>query len=234
MSQRRHPLLVSMSVTLLLALAEGPSPAAGGKWERAVENLESQLRRGDWKRTMERCVTQRNKMIDKFTDPAINLELVAQTLLLQAVAEANLGRDDDALWHWFSAQNYLDGLAELDLSDMGRAQSVLGGRSLADIPEATGSSDQSERSRYREVKIKKPVRPTYPKALVKSGIEGGVVIKVIVGTDGMPHQPVVLEAGLRPLMAFPALEALRSWRFTPAQESEKPIAVYYELKIDYP
>ncbi len=234
MRRRGRGLPVLVTGALILVSAAGPALGAGGKWQRAVQDLESQLEHGDWKKTLERCEKQRGKMIGKFADPGLTPELIAQTLLLQAVAEANLGRNDDALWHWHSAQNYLDGLPDMDLSGMGRAASILAGRSLDDVPEVPMAKEKSDRSRYREVKIKRPVRPTYPKALSKTGIEGGVVVKIVVGAGGKPHQPVVLEAGLKPLMAFPALEALRGWRFTPAQEGKEPIAVYYELKINYP
>ena len=225
---------VAVIVASLLVWASVPAAGAGDKWQRAVRKLDSQLERSDWKKTLDRCQKQRDKMIDHFADPGVTLQLAAQTLLIQAVAEANLGRDAAALWHWHSAQNYLEGLPAMDLSGMGRAASILGGLSLDDVPVVPIVEEPNDNSRRREVKIKQPVRPTYPKALVKSGVEGSVVVKIIVGTDGRPHQPVILGAGLEPLMAFPALEALRDWRFTPAQQDEEPTAVYYELKINYP
>lgn len=221
-------------VLLAIAILSPPAVAAD-KWEREIGSLESLLESRDWKKAVERSAEVRGKMVRKFQDPAATPARIAETLVVQAIAEANLGRDDDALWHWHTAQNYLEGLPATDLAAYGRAAEILAGRALDDVPPipAPPAEAQRRKKRDREVKIKGPVQPVYPKSLAKSGMEGAVVVKIIVGVDGRAHQPVVLDAGLVPAMAFPALEALREWLFSPAEKEGQEVPVYYELKIRY-
>ncbi len=228
----------AIALCLLLAivtLAPSAAAAAGG-WEGRIRTLESRLDSHQWKEAVDQSVKVRAKLLKKFRDPGVTPTLIAKTLVVQAIAEANLGRDDDALWHWHAAQNYLAGLPAMDLSAYGRAAQILAGRALDDVPAtrpAAAADPQRRRRRDHGVEIRRPVPPEYPKSLAKSGVEGAVVVKIIVGTGGRAHQPVVLDAGLVPAMAFPALEALKDWLFSPAERDGQPVAVYFELKIRY-
>lgn len=231
----RHP--VWWSLVLLVAAALLPLKAeAAERWEKEISKLEAGLQSGEWKKTVERAVKLRGKIIEKVPEPAVLAVPAARTLVVQAIAEANLGRDEAALWHWIAAQNWLDGLPEQDLSAYGRARDILEGRSLADLPEgAPGPPVVGEKApRYREVKIRRIVRPVYPSALVKSGMEGKVRVRLVVKADGRPFRPEVLDAGLVPTMAFPALDALGQWQFDPATEEGKPVPVVFEVDVRYP
>lgn len=209
-------------------------PAAAADWGRKLDGLQELLERREWKEAAERGARLREDLVAHFEDAGSTPQLIAQTLVLQAIAEANLGRDEKAVWHWQTAENYLEGLAETDLSAYGRAAEVMASESPAATPAAAGAPEPGKRrNRYREVKVRTAVQPSYPKSLRKTGQEGHVVVRVIVGVDGKAHQPLVKEAGIVPTMAFPALEALQGWRFTPAERDGRPVAVYYELRIRY-
>jgi TonB family protein len=210
-------------------------PAAGADRARKLEGLQELLERREWKQAAERAERLREDLVADLEEAESALPSIAQTLVLQAIAEANLGRDEKAVWHWQTAENYLPGLAETDLAAYGRAAEILASEppAAAPAPVAAANEPGKRRDRYREVKIRTAVQPTYPKSLRKTGQEGSVVVRVVVGLDGRPHRPLVKDAGIVPTMAFPALEALQAWRFAPAERDGQPIEVYYELRIRY-
>jgi len=214
--------MTTKALLLAIVILAPSADAAAGGWEGRIRTLESRLDSHQWKEAVDQSVKVRGKMLKKFRDPGVTPTLIAKTLVVQAIAEANLGRDGDALWHWHAAQNYLAGLPAMDALD-----------DVPAIRPVRSPAPQRRRRRDHGVEIRRPVPLVYPKSLAKSGIEGAVVVKIIVGTGGRAHQPVVLDAGLVPAMAFPALEALKDWLFSPAEQGGQPVPVYFELKIRY-
>ena len=227
-------LKVLVLATLAVALLPPNAEAASSRWTKDIEQLERRLDRSDWKGAVDRAVKLRERMLTKLDRASSASQDLARTLVVQAIGEANLGRDQAALWHWFSAQNYLEGLVDLRLEAYGRAASILEGRGLGDLPQDSSTSRaHDEAEEYVPVESLLTVEPSYPRSLKKSGKQGAVIVRIVVATDGRPHQPLVQEAGLVPTMAFPALEALKDWRFAPASRDGEPVSVYYELKIHY-
>jgi hypothetical protein len=213
----------------------GMAVAADKKWTKEVESLEAGLDAKEWKRTADRAVKLRERMVEKVGEANELTDPIARTLAIQAIAEANLGRDDEALWHWHAAQSFLAGLESQDLTAYGRAGQILGGRAPRESPGNLGApvSEEGKPRRYQEVKIRKAIEPLYPRSLGKAGLAGELRVRIDVGIDGRASRPEILDAGFVPTMAFPALEALRQWTFTPAVEGERPLPVLYELKILY-
>lgn len=209
--------------------------AAADKWQHRLRRLESKLDAADWKSALDESIELRRKVIARVSEAQRLLPVAAQTLALQAIAEINLGREADARWHWLAAQSYLDHLADLDLSAYGQASSLLAGLSAEEIEAdwITPAPPEDAKDRYKEVKIRQPVEPVFPKALRKSAIEGKVAVEIVVDAQGRPRRPRVLDAGLVPTMAFPVLDALQRWQFKAASRDGEPIAVLYQIRIDY-
>jgi Gram-negative bacterial TonB protein C-terminal len=230
---RRLPL---GGLLLLLAAVPSGAHAVTDKWVKEITRLEKGLAEKDWKGTLDRAVRVRQSMVERIDNAEELIKPLAQTLAVQALAEANLGRDDDAAWHWQAAQTWLDGLEKKDLSGYGRAKEVLTPPAAGSLPPvATGAvpSVTGQKS-YQPVRIRQTLHPVFPSSLRKSGKEGKVRVRLIIGADGRAGQPRVLAAGIVPSMAFPVLDALRQWRFDPASEGKRPVAVEYELEIHYP
>jgi protein TonB len=79
-------------------------------------------------------------------------------------------------------------------------------------------------------------QPSYPPQLLRTGVEGKAVVKVLIGTDGRVKQVAILSTD-DPLFADATeRQALRRWRFKPATrdgvavESWKQITVRFELR----
>jgi protein TonB len=77
------------------------------------------------------------------------------------------------------------------------------------------------------------VKPDYPEIAREAGVEGLVIVKVMVGKTG--H---VLDARLDskrqvPLLNAAALEAARKWVFTPALANGRPVAVWTAIPFQF-
>ncbi|NNM78344.1 TonB family protein [Sphingomonas sp. ID1715] len=79
-------------------------------------------------------------------------------------------------------------------------------------------------------------QPPYPSQLLRTGVEGKAVVRVLIGTDGRVKQVAIISAD-DPLFADATeRQALRKWRFRPATrdgvaiESWKQMTVRFEIK----
>lgn len=77
------------------------------------------------------------------------------------------------------------------------------------------------------------VKPDYPDIAKQAGIEGLVIVDVLVGTDGR-----VLETHIDPrinvmMLNESALEAARKWVFTPAILKNQPVMAWIKLPFRY-
>lgn len=79
-------------------------------------------------------------------------------------------------------------------------------------------------------------QPPYPPQLLRTGVEGKAVVKVLIGADGRVKQVAIVSAD-DPLFADAAeRQALRKWRFRPATrdgaaiESWKTMTVRFQIR----
>src|SRR5215472_9014568 len=74
--------------------------------------------------------------------------------------------------------------------------------------------------------------PKYSKEALKAKYEGKCTVTLIVGSDGKPHDVhVVRSLGLG--LDEKAIEAVKQWRFEPAQKDGKPVAVAIEIEVTF-
>lgn len=78
------------------------------------------------------------------------------------------------------------------------------------------------------------VKPEYPEVLRKMGIEGTVFLEIVVLEDGTvdPDNVTILKS---PHEYFnkPSIEAVKKWKFKPALQNDKPVAVIVSVKVDF-
>lgn len=86
-----------------------------------------------------------------------------------------------------------------------------------------------------DVKPKVLSRPPleYPAEAAKNGIKGYVVINILIGKDGSVELAKVLEAQPTDIFDNAALNAVRSWRFSPAKYKTKPVKMWAKQKIRF-
>jgi TonB family protein len=80
-------------------------------------------------------------------------------------------------------------------------------------------------------RIVKQVPPQYPN---NRGVraEGSVIIALVVSSKGLPNDPRVLKS-LDKDLDQSAIDAVKLWRFAPAQKDGKPVAVRISLQIQF-
>lgn len=76
-------------------------------------------------------------------------------------------------------------------------------------------------------------QPPYPPQLLRTGIEGKAVVKVLIGTDGRVKQVAIVSAD-DPLFADASeRQALRRWRFKPATRDGVPIESWKQMTVRF-
>ncbi|KRG39781.1 energy transducer TonB [Stenotrophomonas pictorum JCM 9942] len=75
--------------------------------------------------------------------------------------------------------------------------------------------------------------PTYPPAALRRGDSGTVVVQAVVDTRGVPLDVKIIQrSGSRDLDRA-ALDAVRNWRFQPAQSNGQPMQGTLEIPFDF-
>ncbi|MDQ7041486.1 MAG: energy transducer TonB [Rhodothermus sp.] len=72
----------------------------------------------------------------------------------------------------------------------------------------------------------------YPEAAIRAGIEGRLVLRFIVETDGRPSRIQVIQP-LHPLLDSAAVAALRRVRFIPGKQNGRPVRVRMQLPVRF-
>ena len=95
------------------------------------------------------------------------------------------------------------------------------------LPAAAGSSDIVRSAlRYQSP-------PTYPPAALRNGVEGSVVVRVDVDATGYPMNVTIIQrSGSRDLDRA-ASDAVRRWRFQPAQSNGVAVPGSIEVPFDF-
>ncbi len=80
-------------------------------------------------------------------------------------------------------------------------------------------------------KVIKQVNPRYPTSKGVRAV-GSVIIALVVSSKGLPKDPRVLK-GIDADLDQSAVDAVKEWRFTPAQKNGKTIAVRVSVEIRF-
>lgn len=74
--------------------------------------------------------------------------------------------------------------------------------------------------------------PDYPPMALRAEIEGIVGVMIIVDTTGRVSDAKVIKS-LHDALDAAALKAVRTWKFTPARQRDKPVSVRMEIPIRF-
>jgi protein TonB len=78
--------------------------------------------------------------------------------------------------------------------------------------------------------VKGPV-PQYPFSARRLGIEGTVLLRLLVNAQGLPEQIDVKKTSGSPVLDRAAESSLRRWRFRPAREAGTAVARWIEIAV---
>jgi hypothetical protein len=218
---------VSVALCLAFLLMSSRLPAQPFK-ERMAE-LDAQLRRGEWMTVQ----ASAREIASYYRQSAYDYGLLAEGLRLLALAEAGMGRTDEAVWHWQVAQNLQPEL-ELVPAAYGEAGQLLARHRLRhrDEPPAgmnvVATADLgADSTPPRKVAGEEPI---FTGDLASPRTPKWARLQVVIDAQGQVVEPVVL-AGSLEAVRWAALEAVRSWRFEPARRGGQAVAIFLEIAL---
>ena len=77
------------------------------------------------------------------------------------------------------------------------------------------------------------VPPSYPAIARQAGIEGTVLLRVVVGTDGKVESATVIQSDVTPAMEKAAMAAARKFLFKPAKQRTVPVRASMAVPIRF-
>jgi len=75
-------------------------------------------------------------------------------------------------------------------------------------------------------------KPVYPEIARRSSLEGTVIVKVLVGPDGLVKDAQILQ-GVHPLLDREALKAARRCTFIPGKQRDIPVKAWMALPFNF-
>lgn len=75
--------------------------------------------------------------------------------------------------------------------------------------------------------------PAYPRRELARGIEGEVVLRVLVGVDGLAHEIAVIGGSGNRNLELAAIRALKRWRFQPHQVDGRPMPAWARVPLRF-
>lgn len=99
------------------------------------------------------------------------------------------------------------------------------------VPERLGTLNAS-RDGITMPRILSKLDPIYDEASRRAGIEGTVVLWVVVDANGFPIQ-IDIYRHLNPGLDASAVQAVKQWRFTPALKNNQPIAIGAMIEVNF-
>ncbi|HXU33604.1 MAG TPA: energy transducer TonB [Thermoanaerobaculia bacterium] len=247
----KRPIPAALGLTLALA-AFAPSAGIAGRndlidtakvkadWKYRIDAIEALLHDQTYSKAKKQAIRLREEMIDGVQSGPGAAAIFAIVTFQRAIAEAGLGEERDALWDLNVALSFNPKLQEID-----RAAAY--GTKVADLLERGSEKHEQEKDsvlmpslgdvpKIGEVsrpEIISRTNPHYPPVLRRAKITGKVISEVIIGVEGDVSSPRILQGSGSASLDLAALEALRFWRFRPAQLNGSPVKVYYVLTINF-
>lgn len=231
-------------------------------WNEQLNTLESHLRQSRWEPARQAADNLAREIAERSGGPKIDHREHAQgpdavsldglpapeegltlgrAVAYQAIAEAALGRQEEARWHWYLAQNLDSSLRKLDLTPYGTAGDFLRHHVLAppeeqhaELPDVLDPvrPEGAASTSFKGPERKKTVYPQRPQDLSgRDRFSETVFTLITVNKEGLIEQPLVVSGGLFPGMLYKAFDALRQWRYSPATLDGKPVPYRYVVSV---
>jgi len=207
-------------------------------WWLQVELIDGSLRNGKWKYARKNAKNLGKRVLREAWNDRELAAILAELALYQAIAEANLDRRDDAIWHWHTALNLVAGIANRDFSDYGDA-----GRLFVEFPLRTrGEMPPGFQNPAPDnpglVTMPRPPNAEMPTLLNNTGANkqgsGDFEVDLVVDDRGDLHQPVVISRHLHPIVIYATLEWLHGMpAFGPALFQDRPVSAVSPLVVGF-
>lgn len=196
-------------------------------WEDALRGVEKLVAAGKARKAYSRAT----RLLQQAGAVAISGDQVervlGRALVLKSIAAYDLHRLDEAVWLWHSALMVSPGAGDLALSAYGDA-----GVFLEEHPPRELSSPP-----YSSARVEPPIKrvwplPDFPAAQVHRN-KGVVVVETVIDKNGELREPLLVSNSGPVTFLSATLDRLTEWRFSPAYQNGVPVAVKYQLKVNF-
>lgn len=92
---------------------------------------------------------------------------------------------------------------------------------------------QAKSNRVRRPTFRTNPRPKYPRSACRRGLEGTVVLKVLVNTHGRVGECRVHKSSGHQILDERALKTVQKWTFKPGTKGAKPLAMWVKIPIRF-
>lgn len=115
----------------------------------------------------------------------------------------------------------------------GKKQSVAGRETVGHVdPNATSARSVESEPVFDAQYLNNPV-PLYPQLARQRGVQGMVLVNVVVKTDGTPADVIVTRSSGYEILDVAALDAVKQWRFIPAKRSGKVVEANVVVPVEF-
>lgn len=105
---------------------------------------------------------------------------------------------------------------------------------VAAVPQSPGAPKRIRvGGNVQAAKVVYKVPPVYPVGAKQDRVEGTVVLRAVIGIDGSVTQLEALNKSVDPRLTEAALNAVRTWRYSPTLLNGAPIEVVTEIDINF-
>jgi hypothetical protein len=221
------------------APAQGPRDAnAPSAWWPEVEEGEKTLLAGNYRKAEKKARKLGEEIQGKSWHGADLREVLSRVALQRALAEANLGRRREALWHWHTALNIDPRIAEWDLSPYGDAAKLL--REFPLRRRGVMPAGFEDRRPRPGEEARRPRAPRFEALTILNNTgaylerPGRFAMEVVVDEEGLLHHPVVLSTQHNPVTFYATLEWLFQLPpFGPATVGGEPVDQLLDLDVQF-
>src|SRR4051812_7471722 len=213
-------------LALLLSAFAATASAAPDSWRAEVSQSAATLRTGNYANSLKIADQVLSAMVDRLGAGGADDSMLATALTHKALANAGLGKINEALWYWYIAQEISPAIAKTDLSTFGAPGEFLKRHLIT-------ASDVSPSGRFTPARIVKQVMPKFPTGASRFGIGGDLVVQIVIDKNGQPTLPRIVHSLPAPTLSFVALEALKQWQFEPARQNGEPVSIVFDLTVHY-
>ncbi|HEX6640854.1 MAG TPA: energy transducer TonB [Thermoanaerobaculia bacterium] len=232
----RIPLLLVIIVAIASAAhaqRKGP-PTTAQLWAAKLDDSSAALTAGEHQKSLKISERLIRDMVEELGPGDAATKFFGLVLAHKAIALAGLGRKDEALWFWQTVISLYPGFAKSELSTFGEAGAFLDQHRELRTPIPPDERKALEKAAaIKPPIVAKRVTPVFPAGAQHFGVDGLLIVNVVIEPDGTLSSPVILKSLPAPTLSYVALDALRKWRFTPALENGKPIQTQFELAINF-
>ncbi len=202
---------------------------------RRLREVDALLAESESRRAYKKVSRVLDEMMDRFMSGPDVGRFLGVALVQRAVAAYQLGRTDEAIWHWYVARQILPEVAGLRMTAYGAAGTFLKTQSIrhahGTLHWTPDSAEELEGGGTPPRKIRAPM-PEIPAA--KQGLgRVSVELEAIIGENGRLREPLILDAKGELTLVCATLDTLRRWEFEPAEIKGEPAAMAYKLVVSF-